>query len=271
MAAPPPGRRHQGTPRVADRPEKPEGSPPQARGQEGRENGPWRAGVREPAGCRVARPLAQGRPVRSLALAGPPRSPADRGRPRPGDPAPRRDPHPRRPIRAPPAGPMRRRTRPATPSRTDAATGGARRPLRCRREPTAGGRSPEPAPATRRRPGPTPIPDPRRRVRAPRTPPGPDRVWPEAPGPPRRRAGRGPERTPRRLAGRGPAQEVRRVPGDLVRDALAGAWGRSFGPRMLPRAAPGRASSPAYRGGRASATSSSTSWEGPIPPTGSGG
>jgi hypothetical protein len=281
MAAPPPGRRHRGMPRVADGPKvhhrKAAAGVPATRRRKPRvvPRDP-RAGPRQAEDPR----MAEEAPPRNHA----PEKPQD-GPPQARDPQPPRARRPQAPqargreerengprwagVREPAGGRAARPPAqgPATPARVGATTGGSRRPLRCRREPSAGGRSHEPARARRRRPGPTPAPDPRRRGRAPRTSPGPDRVRPEASRQPRR----APEATPRRRAARGPAQEVRRVPDHLVRDALAGAWGRSFGPRMLPRAAPdGRPAQPIEAAGLPR-PGLSTTWEAPIPPTGSGG
>ena len=63
----------------------------------------------------------------------------------------------------------------------------------------------------------------------------------------------------------GPMPSDRAILDDLAGGARDGGWGRSFGPRMLPRVAPGRASRPAYRGGGASAKAVHN-LGGPIPP-----
>jgi hypothetical protein len=93
---------------------------------------------------------------------------------------------------------------------------------------------------------------------------GPRAGWPAAwtcSSPPRRAPATGAATAPKL----GPTRVVRPVLAGLVRDALAGRWGRSAGPRKLPRAAPGRALGPAYRGGDASAKAVHN-LGGPIPP-----
>jgi hypothetical protein len=96
-----------------------------------------------------------------------------------------------------------------------------------------------PRPEAVRRPGPARLPG------RPRWAGGPRADWPAEPG------GRVP---PDRGPAASPIRAVRLVLVGLVRDVLAGGWGRSSGPRKLPRAAPGRALRPAYRCGDASAT-----------------
>jgi hypothetical protein len=123
------------------------------------------------------------------------------------------------------------------------------------------GRAPVPVPARRR---PEPRPPRLHRTAPPGSPPAPgpwppgpagvrpvasapSRTWRSAGSPLPNEAGRlprpgwrrpqdpAPERPADRSPRRSPAREVR---GALVGDARAGGWGRSFGPRKLPRAAP---------------------------------
>jgi hypothetical protein len=109
----------------------------------------------------------------------------------------------------------------------------------------AGPRAPPPDPA-----GARPVASARSRTPRSAGSPLPNETGrPSRPGP---RRPRGP--APGRPADRPPRRPARGVRGALVGDARADGWGRSFGPRKLPRAAPGRASGPAYRGRRASAT-----------------
>jgi hypothetical protein len=118
-------------------------------------------------------------------------------------------------------------------------------------------------------------------------PPAPGRPWvacPWQPRPPDRtgpRAARGPAPPPRqnqeetdwssrrrwtRRPPGDPTRVDRAVLDDLVGGARGGGWGRSFGPRMLPRVAPpgGRRAQPIGAG--ALPRRLSTTWTGPIPP-----
>jgi hypothetical protein len=200
-----------------------------ARGRQAVRTGPRRGADRWPAEGQVTpRPREPGRWGSSPAMPGP--------RLEPPAPLPRRQ--ARRPGTTHPLPPATRRPRP---------------PGRARVRPREPGRDHRSDPRPGRPLHPTPVPG------ADQAPPQGDLGWAgTAPrmgaGPPRRQ-GEGPAASPppdpRPAA---PTRGARRVLGDLARDARAGGRGRSFGPRKLPRAAPGRASGPAYRGWRASAT-----------------
>jgi hypothetical protein len=175
---------------------------------------------------------------RRVALDPPQRSPLGPDRPRWPHPSRQSAPGPHRPF--PPATlrprpPGRARHQPRQPGREHPSDPGPARPL-------------HPTPGPGQMLGQEP--------RAPRTSARPARQQGEGPA-------AWPPPDPRPAA---PTQEVRRVLGDLGRDARAGGRDRSFGPRKLPRAAPGRASGPAYRGRRASATALVHNPRRPIPP-----
>jgi len=176
-----------------------------------------------------------------VALDPPQRSPLGLDRPRWPHPSRQSAPEPHRPfppVTLRPRPPGRARHQPREPGREHPSDPGPARPLQ-----------------------PTQVPGPGQAL-------GQQPRAPRAGAYPARQQGEGPAASPRPDPHRAaPTRGVRRVLGDLARDARAGGRGRSFGPRKLPRAAPGRASGPAYRGWRASATALvHNPRDGPIPP-----
>jgi hypothetical protein len=205
---------------------------------------PSRALRRPPPG--PDRPVSSD-PARLLLLGPGPPSPQDPGRPSaPGPAGPRGAGRWRAEVPPDPSGPFRGRAR-----------AGSVPPRRVEPGRTREGCLPEAEASPGARPG---------RRWAVTTPPAAGSRWGARPT--TRRSGEGADRSQwRRGRVAGPARATRVVPGDRGRGALARGWGRSFGPRKLPRAAPRTGVGPSLSGRGRFRDSRPAAWGGPIPPT----
>jgi hypothetical protein len=175
---------------------------------------------------------------------------------------------------APPRVPVRRRPTkaPGQPTLPRAPPAPSQAPGRPPPEPD---RPVSPGPPQRPRPAHLRPGDPAHLVRGPGRPSARDLGRPSAPGPggpwgPEERAAppQAPAAvTPRPRGWDQPPRAARLAPGDRVRGALARGWGRSFGPRKLPRAAPRTGVGPSLSGRGRFRDSRPQPGKGPIPPT----